>query len=456
MELGPIWRALMRNKTSYVLIALQIAVTMAIMVNAINIIQERSTQMARPSGVDEANIFYLSSFVFDPDADREAIITQDLNAIRSFPGVQNAILSNTVPLSGGGWSDGITLEADPDMDSTGVAIYFTDEHGIDTFDVNLIAGRNFSANEVNWHDFESDAWPPLAIMTQAMVEELFPESPYEEALGKTVYIHDTKPVTIIGIVERMQAAWNSWSGVERSMLVPVKRGTSAVRYVIRAEDGYRDEIMPQIEEMLTSGRTDRIISNMRTMEETRQRSYLRRRINGENAAVRRDRINRYHRARHRRTCKLQRCTTYEADRHAPRTWRNAACDPALLHAGELPDQYRRGCRRCGHRDRHQHVDGRRIWIATHRLVPDSRRYGCIVACRADRGIRTCPTRNNGAAGVGDTIDLARLYSAGLFLDDDGHRVSPGDDNQVTDFRTLQVLRVAGCVLIDRAVRALSA
>ena len=123
MELGPIWRALMRNKTSYVLIALQIAVTMAIMVNAINIIQERSTQMARPSGVDEANIFYLSSFVFDPDADREAMITQDLDAIRSFPGVQNAILSNTVPLRGGGWSEGITLEADPDMDSTGVAIY---------------------------------------------------------------------------------------------------------------------------------------------------------------------------------------------------------------------------------------------------------------------------------------------------------------------------------------------
>ena len=38
MEFGPIWRALQRNKTSYVLIALQIAVTMAIMVNSIAII----------------------------------------------------------------------------------------------------------------------------------------------------------------------------------------------------------------------------------------------------------------------------------------------------------------------------------------------------------------------------------------------------------------------------------
>ena len=32
MEFGPIWRAMMRSKGGYILIALQIAVTMAIMV----------------------------------------------------------------------------------------------------------------------------------------------------------------------------------------------------------------------------------------------------------------------------------------------------------------------------------------------------------------------------------------------------------------------------------------
>ena len=52
MEIGPIWRAMLRNKTSYLLMALQIAVTMAIMVNAIGIIQERSKMMARPSVVN--------------------------------------------------------------------------------------------------------------------------------------------------------------------------------------------------------------------------------------------------------------------------------------------------------------------------------------------------------------------------------------------------------------------
>ena len=274
MEFGPIWRALMRNKTSYVLIALQIAVTMAIMVNAINIIQERSEQMARPSGVDEANIFFLHSNIFDPEADFEAQIAADLDALRNFPGVVDAVMCNSVPLSGGGWSSGIRLEPDPDLDSTGTGIYFADEHGINTFGLNLIAGRNFAPNEVFWHDDQSDEWPPTAIVTKSLVEEVWPDEPYENALGKTFYIHQTKPVQIIGITERMQAAWGGWSGVERTMLVPQRRATNNVRYVIRTDPGYRDEVMPQIEEMLATMTDNRIIRGVDTMEHTRQESYL--------------------------------------------------------------------------------------------------------------------------------------------------------------------------------------
>jgi len=274
METGPILRALMHNKTSFVLIALQIAVTMAIMVNAIGIIQERSTQMARSSGVDESNIFYLTSVVFNADANYEVQISEDLDAIRNFPGVRNAVLTNTVPLQGGGWSSGLQLEPGVDITGTGVAMYFVDEQGIDTFGVNLIAGRNFDANEINWHDYETNAWPPLAIVSVGTAEELFPDEPAEAIIGKTVYVNSDEPVTIVGLLETLQAPWNSWSGVERSMLVPVKRGSSAARYVVRAEPGYRDEIIPQIEEMLAASGSDRLIRGIMTMEDIRKRSYL--------------------------------------------------------------------------------------------------------------------------------------------------------------------------------------
>ena len=78
MEIGPIWRAMMRNKTGAILIALQIAVTMAIMVNAISIMQERSRMMARPSGIDEHNIFYIASIGFAEDFNERVTIEEDL------------------------------------------------------------------------------------------------------------------------------------------------------------------------------------------------------------------------------------------------------------------------------------------------------------------------------------------------------------------------------------------
>jgi putative ABC transport system permease protein len=276
MEIGPIWRALLRQKTSYILIALQIAVTMALMVNAIAIIQERSRLMARPTGVDEDNIFYLSSVGFDPALDYPALITEDLDAIRKFPGVTNAIVTNSVPIRNGGWGQQLQTEPGDDIEGTGTGVYFVDEHGIDTFGVNLIAGRNFTPSDVSWFDSDADghAWPDVIIISSAMTTTLFPDSEPADAVGKVVYIEMHQPVTIIGVLERMQASWKSWEHIEHAMLVPQKRPWSSSRYVIRTEPGYRDEVIPQIEQMLAESNRGRIIQRTRTMTEIRHRAYL--------------------------------------------------------------------------------------------------------------------------------------------------------------------------------------
>jgi putative ABC transport system permease protein len=272
MEIGPIWRAMMRNKTGAILIALQIAVTMAIMVNAVSIMQERSTKMARPSGVDEHNIFYISSVGFAEDFNERAAIEEDLTALRAMPGVVNAIQSNSVPLSGGGWSMGLQTEPGEEIDGTGVAIYFVDEHGLDTFGLNLLSGKNFDATEIEWRERTANEWPANTLITQAMSEALFPDEP-DGALGKTVYINSDEPITIIGIIEQMQAPWNGWDGVERVMLAPTHTLFGATRYIIRTEPGMRDELMPKVEALLAESNKDRIVRSMRTMDETRDRSY---------------------------------------------------------------------------------------------------------------------------------------------------------------------------------------
>ena len=272
MQLGPIWRAMMRNKTGAILIALQMAVTLAIMVNSISIIQERAEAMARPSGIDEPNIFYIESVGFAEDFNEQLAVQEDLAALRALPGVVNAIQTEAIPLSGSGWSMGLQVEPGPEVDGTGVAVYFVDEQGIDTYDLKLVAGENFSRSDIGWRARSDSSWPDKTIVTQAMAEALFPDD-WRSALGKTVYINDDEPMTITGILERMQAAWNGWSGVERSMLVPQNTLFGSSYYVVRNEPGMRDQLMPQVEEMLAQSNKGRIVREMRTMDETRERSY---------------------------------------------------------------------------------------------------------------------------------------------------------------------------------------
>ena len=272
MEIGPIWRAMLRNKTGAILIALQIAVTMAIMVNAISIMQERARMMARPSGVDEHNIFVISSVGFAEDFNERVTIEEDLATLRAMPGIVNAIQSNSIPLSGGGWSMGLQTEPGAEIDGTSVAVYFVDEHGLDTFGLKLLAGENFSATDIVWRERAATEWPDRTMITRAMAEAMFPDDP-DSALGKTVYINDDEPLTITGIIEQMQAPWNGWDGVERVMLTPTHTLFGATRYIIRTEPGMRDELMPQVEELLAERNKDRIVRSMRTMDEVRERSY---------------------------------------------------------------------------------------------------------------------------------------------------------------------------------------
>jgi len=273
MEIGPIWRAMMRSRGGYILIGLQIAVTMAIMVNAFAIMQERAAKMGRPSGIDEANTFALVSVAFKPDMEYQSLIREDLEAIRNTPGVINTVVTNSFPLRQGGWSEGLHREPGVGKSVSSSAIYFVDEHGVETFGMNLIDGENFTPAQVSWDSDSDDFWPATVIITQALAEDLFPDQE-GSYVGNTFWFNDDNPANIVGVVERLQAPWPTWTGVERSMLVPLIRENEFSRYVIRTEPGRRDELMLQIEEMLSQSNKDRIIRGVETAEDARKLAYL--------------------------------------------------------------------------------------------------------------------------------------------------------------------------------------
>jgi putative ABC transport system permease protein len=264
---------MLRNKVGAILIALQIAVTMTIIVNSVYIIVERNKEMQRDSGIDVKNSFYLTSVGFAENFNTPVTVEEDMNTLRALPGVVDAIQVNAVPMGGSGWSMGLKTQSGAEHDAVGTAVYMVDEHGINALDVEIIAGENFAATDIGLRTDGQVDWPDKTILTKAMAENLFPDISYTEVVGKTVYINDTDPMIVVGIIDKLQAPWVGWNNLENVMLSPERQDFIGSRYFIRTEAGQRDSIMQQVEEILANSIKGRLIRNMRSIEEAKERSY---------------------------------------------------------------------------------------------------------------------------------------------------------------------------------------
>jgi len=272
MELRPILSALMRSKVALVLIGLQIALTLAIVCNALFIVQQRFDKMGRPSGMNEVDTFSVTSLGFGTNFDAKIVLDEDLALIRGLPGVAEASPINSLPLSQGGWSTGISLKPGQKTSTAPTAIYMVDEHGIDSLGAKLIAGRNFRPDEIAYREFRSREWEPGAIITKALAEKLWPG---DGAVGKQLYLdEEAAPQTVIGVIDVLQAPWTNSDFLESSTLVPQKRPYgNMTRYAVRAEPGRRDEVMKLVEAKMQASNTSRIVRNLRSTEEVRRTSY---------------------------------------------------------------------------------------------------------------------------------------------------------------------------------------
>jgi len=167
MQFRPIISAMRRNKVGAILIAVQMAITLAILCNALFIVQQRIALSERPSGVDEANVVVLDNQWVGNPPDQAARQEGDLAALRSLPGVQDAFATNSVPLTDSGSTEGISLHPDQKTASARAALYFGDEHAIASLGLKLIAGRNFNADEVTEKVGYTDLKSPTAIIITA-------------------------------------------------------------------------------------------------------------------------------------------------------------------------------------------------------------------------------------------------------------------------------------------------
>jgi putative ABC transport system permease protein len=274
MELHPILSAMRRNKVGALVIVAQTAITLAILCNSLIIIQQRLRLSDRPTGLQEQDIFTITNQWVGNPPDLAARTRADLAALRSLPEVVDAFVSNSYPLSPGGWwDDAIMLEAsDAHWVATG-ALYFADEHALATLGLKLISGRNFDAAEIADRN-DMDAKPPGAlIVSRALAMKIFPNG---DALGRSIYLSTYKQkVPIIGIVERLQQPSISSTNlrVEDAMLQPFRYIETYAHYVVRAKPGQLAAAMQSAQKQLLTLNRARINDKTRTMLESRRRAY---------------------------------------------------------------------------------------------------------------------------------------------------------------------------------------
>lgn len=271
MGIRPMISSLLRNKTGPVLVALQIAVTLAIVVNSLFIVVQRIEKMNRDPGIDVDNVIISYVRGYGGNFDVVNSVTNDIELLTSIPGVIAASVSNQIPLSGSGSATGLRVKADEAIDSVTTARWRWSEHGLAALGVTLSRGRNFLPEEINFVLPTVDpGTPPSVLVTQALADDLFGE---EDALGKSVYWGNMESSTIVGIIDHMHGSWVGWDKFNNSVIQPGIQADTTNKYIIRVQPGMRDQLMPVIEQKLGEFNRQRVVKSVRSLEGIAARTY---------------------------------------------------------------------------------------------------------------------------------------------------------------------------------------
>jgi putative ABC transport system permease protein len=277
MELRPILSAMRRNKVGAIVIAVQMAVTLAILCNGLFIIQQRVALSKRPTGADESSVFVITNQWVGNPTDLVPRLQADLAAMRSVPGVVDAFATNSFPLSDGGSTEGVKLNADQKESTASAALYMGDEHAINSLGLKLIAGRNFNSDEVlNKMGFTDQVSPNAVIITKVLAEKLYPGG---NALGKTIYAqYQKKQVPIIGIIDKLQVPWVSAAGWgskfnDNSMLEPFLYATQFSFYIVRSQPGQMNAVIKAVEKKLIDVNRARVLDKTQSLTTARAEVY---------------------------------------------------------------------------------------------------------------------------------------------------------------------------------------
>jgi putative ABC transport system permease protein len=275
MHFIPILSTLRRHKIAASLIVLEIALTCAIVCNAVFLIGERLSRMQRDSGIVEDEIVHIGLTGIGTDTDAEAITAADLAAIRGIPGVKAAAVTDMVPFGGSSWNTSVSTIHDDPRPPINAGVYLGTQELLETFGSRLIAGRDFTPDEyITFEALQSNkASAPSVIITRGIAERLFAG---KNAIGQAVYVWGDQPQIVVGVIDLLARPNDNGSPEDRdcAVIMPVTMTyAGAGNYLIRTEPGRKAEVIDAAVKAIERVNPNRIILDRHTFAEVRKDAF---------------------------------------------------------------------------------------------------------------------------------------------------------------------------------------
>ena len=271
MQLRPILSTLSRHKTAALLIVLEIALTCAIVCNAVFLIVNRIERLQFPSGLADNELVYLSITSIGRDPEGPANTQIDLAALRAIPGVRSAAIVNEIPYGEESDNTGLNLAPGQKAPTIDVSVYKVDVGALDTLGLHLVAGRDFRPDEVmggREFDHSSDPRIPSVIIARDVADEVFPG---RDAVGQVLYLFSDYPSRVVGVVDRLTRPMPRNADMHdlRSVILPVRQTFNGGMYMLRTDPRQRDAVLKAAQKALDRGDGRRVAQHQGRFEDLR-------------------------------------------------------------------------------------------------------------------------------------------------------------------------------------------
>jgi putative ABC transport system permease protein len=278
MAIGTVIKALWRSRLGPLLLSAQVALSLMIFANVASVINARLEATESPTGMNFADVFWISSHGEGQDYDQQSTVKFDLEYLRSLPGVVAACVSNAIPQTRAGLRSLVSPNQDLKDNKREVFVYQSSNAIVDVLGLHLVRGRMFNPDTVlpapPRADVAHEAFGAEVVITESLAKKIYGNG--ERALGKPIYfsVLNGGSATVVGVVELMQAAppLAPMDVVYDVVLAPaVPQGPNAT-YLMRTKSGLLDATMARVWKEFEPLQHGRLVDSMDTLAATAAKS----------------------------------------------------------------------------------------------------------------------------------------------------------------------------------------